>query len=391
MIGVCIKYFHENYGGMLQALATITLFDKRGLDYELIQYEKHYSLWEKIKQLPRLFNGILLNDKKEALLKKLGKKKHPEFRSMDAMRIAAFDRFRNSNFVKLSPTFKGYLQLCEGARRYDAVVSGSDQLWSPAGLPTNFYNLMFVPQDIVKISIASSFGVKNIPWYQIKRTRKFLNRIEFISMRENRGSEIVKELTGRIVPTILDPVFLFDKQGWEDLIPIEKEFDEPYIFAYFLGANIGHRIAVQKFAKDIGYKIVALRHLDQYVDFDETFGDYAPYDVDPARFLNLLRGAKYVCTDSFHGAVFSIIHHKQFVVFNRYDERSKHSKNSRIDTLCNNLNLNDRRIISSDNLFKQLTSSIDYNAVDKELVRLRALTNNYLDEAFNFKNAKSIK
>ena len=23
MIGVCIKYFHENYGGMLQAFATV--------------------------------------------------------------------------------------------------------------------------------------------------------------------------------------------------------------------------------------------------------------------------------------------------------------------------------------------------------------------------------
>lgn len=57
---------------------------------------------------------------------------------------------------------------------------------------------MFVPANIRKISIASSFGVKYIPWYQIGRTRKYLNRIEFISMRENRGSEIVKELTGKM-------------------------------------------------------------------------------------------------------------------------------------------------------------------------------------------------
>lgn len=64
-------------------------------------------------------------------------------------------------------------------------------------LPTNYYNLMFVPDDTLKISIASSFGVKEIPWYQKKRTIQYLNRIEYISMRENRGSEIVKELTGR--------------------------------------------------------------------------------------------------------------------------------------------------------------------------------------------------
>lgn len=55
-------------------------------------------------------------------------------------------------FTKLSPEFCGYKALCEGARRYDAVVTGSDQLWSPAGLPTNFYNLMFVPDEVRKIS-----------------------------------------------------------------------------------------------------------------------------------------------------------------------------------------------------------------------------------------------
>lgn len=115
--------------------------------------------------------------------------------------------------------------LCEGARRYDAVVTGSDQLWSPAGLPTNFYNLMFVPDEVRKISYASSFGVGQIPWYQKRRTANFLKRLDYISMRENRGSEIVKELTGLDVPVILDPVFNFNKEQWEKLIPVKKEMN----------------------------------------------------------------------------------------------------------------------------------------------------------------------
>lgn len=382
MIGVCIKYFHENYGGMLQAYATITMLDNRGLDYELIRYKKHYSLFGKLKQMPRLFNGVLLNDKKEAFLKKLGKRKHPEFRHNDLVRMKAFEKFNKEKFTRLSPVFVGYDNLCEGVNRYSAVVTGSDQLWSPAGLPTNFYNLMFVPDSIRKISIASSFGVKNIPWYQTSRTRRFLNRIEFISMRENRGSEIVKELTGRDVPTILDPVFAFDENGWAKLIPINREIEEPYIFAYFLGANPEHRYAVKSVAKKIGCKIVALRHLDQYVETDEQFGDYAPYDVDPARFLNLLRYATYVCTDSFHGSVFSIIHHKQFVTFNRYSEGSKFSKNSRIDTLCSNLGLENRRFVSVDNLYLQLTAEINYKSVDEKLSVLKFMTDSYIDKAF---------
>ena len=51
-----------------------------------------------------------------------------------------------------------------------------------------------------------------------------------------------------------------------------------------------YRNEVKKLAHDKGMK-VALRHMDQYVEEDENFGDFAPYDVSPERFLNLLRNA----------------------------------------------------------------------------------------------------
>ena len=78
MIGVCIKYFHANYGGMLQAYATCALLDSENYEYELIRYGKKRTTLEKVKSLPRLFNHILLNDKYEALVKKLGEMTHPE-------------------------------------------------------------------------------------------------------------------------------------------------------------------------------------------------------------------------------------------------------------------------------------------------------------------------
>ncbi|MEG0229441.1 MAG: polysaccharide pyruvyl transferase family protein, partial [Oscillospiraceae bacterium] len=155
MIGVCIKYFHRNYGGMLQAYATIKMLESRGLEYELIQYEKKRTPLNVIRSLPRLLNSVLLNDKYEDLLKKIGKKKNPEFAKNDAIRQKAFDKFKENNFINLSSVFVGYDDLCKGAKRYLAVITGSDQLWSPAGLPTNYYNLMFVPDDIRKISYAS--------------------------------------------------------------------------------------------------------------------------------------------------------------------------------------------------------------------------------------------
>lgn len=381
MIGVCIKYFHENYGGMLQAYATVAMLEAKGLDYELIRYQKKRSLTSMIRSLPRLFNGVLINDKYEAFLKMKGMKFHPDFARNNNIRMKAFKKFNNEHFIKLSPVFTGYNNLCEGAKRYNAIITGSDQLWSPAGLSTNFYNLMFVPHDIRKISYASSFGVRDIPWYQRKRTAQFLKRIEYISMRENQGSEIVKKLIGRDVPTILDPVFMFDENDWEKLIPRKIEINEPYIFAYFLGSNPIHRETVKNVSKQLNCKIIALRHLDQYVEADEQFGDFAPYDVSPDRFLNLLRGASYVCTDSFHGACFSIINRKKFIVFNRYQDNSKYSKNSRIDTLCINLGLQSRRYKDDKLFYNQLIAPIDYNSVEERLSNLRKISFSYLNQA----------
>lgn len=382
MIGVCIKYFHENYGGMLQAYATVSILESRGLDYELIRYQKKQTPIGVLKSLPRLLNGVLLNDKYEEFLKRRGLRHHKEFAQNETIRRQAFEQFVCRHFTKVSPVFVGYKALRKGAERYSAVVTGSDQLWSPAGLPTNYYNLMFVPNHIRKISYASSFGVKQIPWYQKKRTAQFLNRIDFISMRENRGQQIVKELTGKSVPTILDPVFMFDQKGWKQLIPVNQEEQGDYIFAYFLGKNSSHRKAVVQAAQKLSCKIITLRHLDQYVEEDENFGDLAPYDVAPDKFLNLLRGAKYICTDSFHGACFSIIHKKSFVIFDRYSDQCKNSKNSRIDTLCENLGLQNRRFRAGDELAYRLTVPIDYKAVERRLETLQCEANHYLDKAF---------
>ena len=381
MIGVCIKYFHANYGGMLQAYATTAILEDMGLQYELIQYEKHRTPVEIIKAMPRLLNSVLLNDKYESLLQKLGEKLHPEFATKNIARKACFAAFCEERFTKLSPVFKGYPALCEGAQRYDAVITGSDQLWSPAGLPTNYYNLMFVPDEIRKVSFASSFGVSNIPWYQKKRTKEFLNRIPYVSMRENRGAQIVKDLTGRDVPVLMDPVFYFNKQDWEKLIPYESNDWGQYIFCYFLGNNPEHRKAARRLSEETGLKIVTLRHLDRYVPEDETFGDIAPYDVDPAKFLNILRNAAYVCTDSFHGSVFSIIHEKKFMVFNRYSSQSVTSKNSRIDSLCQNLGISDRRYSGMDDIRKKMESDIQYDAIQKRLSEERSRTKQYLEAA----------
>lgn len=380
MIGLCLKYEQVNYGSKLQALATLRIMEKFGHKCKVIHYGKA-GLWFKIKSLPRIFNSTFRQDKLEAWSRNQAYKRHPEIAAELALRKKIFKDYDAIHFDCYEVKGMYFKDIQNIASQFDAVITCSDQLWSPAGLGTNFYNLMFVPDNVRKISFASSFGVAQIPWYQKKATANYLRRIEYVSCRENRGAEIVKELTGREVPVLMDPVFAFDKEQWGELIPIEKVYDEPYIFCYFLGANIAYREVVKGFARNKGMKIVFLKFLDQYVDYDENFGDITPFDVDPNKFLNILRGAEYVFTDSFHGCAFSIIMQKQFVIFNRYITTSSASKNSRIDTVCGNLGLNNRRVTAKTDLNAIMAKKIDWDIVQSKIEIYRNRMWHYLENA----------
>lgn len=380
MIGLCLKYEQVNYGSKLQALATLRIMEKLGHKCKVIHYGKA-GLWFKIKSLPRIFNSTFRQDKLEAWSRNQAYKRHPEIAAELALRKKIFKDYDAIHFDCYEVKGMYFKDIQNIASQFDAVITCSDQLWSPAGLGTNFYNLMFVPDNVRKISFASSFGVAQIPWYQKKATANYLRRIEYVSCRENRGAEIVKELTGREVPVLMDPVFAFDKEQWGELIPIEKVYDEPYIFCYFLGANIAYREVVKGFARNKGMKIVFLKFLDQYVDYDENFGDITPFDVDPNKFLNILRGAEYVFTDSFHGCAFSIIMQKQFVIFNRYITTSSASKNSRIDTVCGNLGLNNRRVTAKTDLNAIMAKKIDWDIVQSKIEIYRNRMWHYLENA----------
>lgn len=377
-VGICACYTNHNYGSMLQSLATQKAFEAKGFACEMIRYKKKKTPGFIVKQIPRIFNRVTISDKKLVFEKKINFLLHPEAQKEDSIRNGAFARFQNEYFDKLSPIYYGYDELKKGAENYNGVISGSDQVWSPSALATHFYDLTFVPDSVVKASYASSFGVKKIPWYQVKRTKYYLNHIPFVSVREITGQKIVKDIIGRDVTHVCDPTFLFTGEEWKSIIPQKSIVNEQYIFAYFLGSNPDYRRYVSDYAKKVGLKLVTIHHMDTYVPSDEGFGDIVLSDVGPEEFVNLIRGAKYVCTDSFHGTIFSILNHKQFLTFNRYSDNSAVSKNSRIESLCQVLNLSDRRF--SGNLEAEIAKPIDYEVVDQKAAEFRISSKNYIHE-----------
>lgn len=382
--GMCVCYTNHNYGSMLQSFATLKAFGQQGLDCEFIRYEKKKDIYFFIKSAPRVFNRITLSDKYLVVQKKINLIRHKDAAKENSIRDKAFDRFEKKYFTRLSPVYHGYEALKEAAGKYAGVISGSDQVWSPSALATHFYDLTFVPDEVPKVSYASSFGVKKIPSYQFSRTKKYLHRINHVSVREINGRQIIKELTGRDVPVVCDPTLLFNEKSWAKFLPPEKLIGEKYIFAYFLGASESHRKAAMELSEKTGLKIATIHHMDQFVKADVGFGDIVYSDAGPEEFVNLIRGAQCVCTDSFHGTIFSVIHHKPFVVFNRYTLGAADSKNSRIDSLCALLGLENRRFSGS--LCEEMESAIDFDEVDRRAENLRDISEKYI-----YKAAQTIK
>lgn len=377
-IGICACYDNYNYGSMLQAYATQKVISELGYENEFIVYKKKKNLQYILKSIPRAMNGYFISSKINEIKRKKKFDKHPDVKKNIEIRKKEFESFKNKYYDNFSNEYIGFNELKKGAKNYYSVLVGSDQLWLPIGLGSNFYNLMFVPDNINKISYATSFGVSQIPWYQIRRTRRYLRRINYLSTRELKGKEIIQKIANIDARVVVDPTLLFDGDEWEKFIPEEKIINEKYIFCYFLGKVTKYREEVKKLAKRKNLKIVILPHLDDFVEYDEKFGDYRLYNIDPTKFVNLIRNAEYVCTDSFHGTVFSLLNHKKFIIFNRFDEKSKNSRNSRIDSLCTQIGIEDRRY--NEDIF-DIDNELEYKDIDNKIEKLRKESKNFLERA----------
>ena len=380
--GLCVRYDCDNFGSMLQILATQRAIKATGWDYEIIRYDKKTPLFY-FMNITRVFNPYFMKGKIESFEKNRRLKGFPEVQKGNAIRNKCIDNFRKHYIGPYSAVYRGYGNLVKGARDYDVVIVGSDQLWTPAGIKSKFYNLLFVPDHIKKVSFATSFGVGEVPASQKKMTAQYLNRIDHVSVRETRGDELINELTGRNVTVAVDPTLLFAGDEWKDIFPDNRIVDEPYILAYFLGSNEEHRDVVDKLRKDTGLKVVTIPFMDVFVERDLTFGDMRLFEVGPVEFLNLIRGAEYICTDSFHGSVFSILNHKQFITFNRTNSNDRQTRNSRIDSLFGLLGLEKRRYQPNMKIRDIIDEPIDYEDVEKRLAVLREETFSFLDNALN--------
>lgn len=253
---------------------------------------------------------------------------------------------------------------------YHKFVAGSDQIWNPLFEMNSGREFLDFANKKQKTAYAASIGLTYLPEKYMKQYKEWLKDFQFISMRENEGARIIKQLIGRDVPVVLDPTMLLSREEWSQVA--EKSRFKPhkkYIAKYVLGIkNVDYDRYVLDRAKELNADIIDIS------DYNEKNHD----SLGPHEFIYLIKNAECIYTDSFHGTVFSIIFHKSFIVFDRLEQQGYGAMSSRLNTLLQKFALLDYRVYSIEDL-KNERQAIDYSRVDIILEAERKTSIHYLE------------
>ena len=379
-VGLCMAYKGTNYGMLLQAYATQQKVEEFGFKTEILNVKQ-----KPIDRIPRYIGGyrvlamILWRWLKNKLFKKHDNldDKH---RINKKMRVEAADSFKSTKMHDFV-TYNGIKALTEASKRFSSVLIGSDQLWLPEEAFSKFYTLQFAAPGVNRISYATSLGVSSYPKYVRRAARDYWKKINYLSVREEQGKNIIQSIADIPAQVVVDPTYLFTKEEWLEKIHYQRITEDGYILCYFLGDSKSMKEYAVKLARAKGLRVVSILsdecNSDDYSVFDEVISGKGPED-----FVNLVRNADFVLTDSFHGLAFSVINEKQFLIFYRNRPEAKQSRNSRIDNILNKWGLESRLIADPENA-DTAVDQIDYLVVNQKVAEQRDKSLSFLRKALN--------
>lgn len=349
----CHKVY--NVGASLQAYALVRYLSDLGHEVEIIDYRpeylsRHYRL--DVVNNPRFDRPIV---KQLYLIAKLPGR----LKARKSQRKKNFDEFEKRYLPLTKKCYRSNEELKESPPFADVYLAGSDQIWNTLfqnGRDPAFY-LDFAPKSSVKASYAASFATEDILEEWKESTKRWLNELDFISVRESSGMNIIRKLGINNGKLVMDPVFLLENGFWEKLIS-EYSAKEAYLLLYDFDGNVD----INEYAK----KIAEERSLQIYSIFNTPIADCCCMDTGPLEFLQLVYNAEYVISNSFHATAFAIIFEKPFAVFER-----KEKINTRLLDLLNMLNL------------CEINDAIDYGDVKMILEKKIDLSKKYLEEVLS--------
>ena len=328
-IGIVTFHFVNNFGGALQTYALYNTLKKQFrvspiiINYRnwFITFTDTVRLFPISKNIKEIFCGI-------------------KTFSYRLNRLKKFNKFITDN---LEITKKYYSN--EGLKRCspncDIYICGSDQIWNPmiTGGIDKVYYLDFAKEK--KIAFAPSFGSEAPPAQFLDKISPLLKNMDSLSVREKASGQVIYDLTGKNVESLIDPTFLLRKNEWESIC-VKSDVPKEYILLYIMQNDSSLYTYVEQLKKKTGLPIV---NISRY-GYNPAFIDYTLIDVGPQEFLGLFSNAKYVCTNSYHGLAFSIIFEKELYLI------ASKRFNSRMKNLLNLLELDDKNQLEKSNIYR---------------------------------------
>lgn len=239
----------------------------------------------------------------------------------------------------------------------DLVILGSDEIWNVQNLLFRapvFYGESMSPVMAYGISI----GQAEIDEMACIPPEAFY-RIHPILARDAHTIDFLRTLKID-APRVCDPTLLVDKAIFRHPYRNHLMEKSPYLLVYSYGHEIDDQIreSILAFARKQELRVLSACFPIAWCD--------GTFNCSPLEFCAVMEKASYVFTTTFHGTIFSILNHKQFVSM-AYSKKTS--------DLLQSVNLIDREITFGNCTFTSLESKmifpIDYTAVDENLAQQR--------------------
>lgn len=356
-VGLMTCYM-DNFGACLQAYALQTVITNLGLDCEIIKYTPIKSL----KEYGFLFSSARWIRKHIKAIKNTAYKyenyRHPKFKKFRKKYL----KFSKTNYLTESSLYKT-------PPLYDVYIVGSDQIWNPnlyGGRNNRAYFLDFAPDNVKCIAYAPSIGTSEISADCSKDMAKLLAKFDAVSVREIDGKRIIDEVSDCGCRVVLDPTLLIDAEHWKLMIR-ERIIPENYIFVYLFGNRDYERAFIEYVNKSLNLKIVTIPFNDK--EYNSNFMKIKK--AGPLEFLNLIKYASLVITDSFHATAFSLNLNVPFYTLLRNTKSDKNNMNSRLISILSLVNKQDRIVSDIKSFPKDIILNMDFEYVNSKISELR--------------------
>lgn len=366
---VCIVTYYDssNYGSRLQSTAlSLALKDLNCDVYFLKSFKaRKFTLMHPRMVYARLYNK-LNRKKKEAFF-------HPVPYTISDERRSRLDKYTKENYKVIDiRSDKQWNNICK--EKY-TFVAGSDIIWQPAnGYPSFFFLDYAYFAGLDCLAYGSSLGAKKLPHKFYNAYRKYLRSYKAIGVRETKVKNYLSKIIDKPVTKVVDPTLLITKDKWDkfaDKARYSISSDEDFVFCYFVMNDARYWDYVKKVEQATGLKIVVLpmHSLDEEQPY-EIIRDGTPYE-----FIDLIKKAKFIVTDSFHTCVFSMIYEKEFYLL----RRTRSDEDEKYNDLLKRYHLEDRRIENEESFIRN--EIIDYSYASEKIASDRNQSYEFLKEA----------